>query len=248
MGADGPRVLWTDPTDGETEVRRRGPYLVGVDRLLLPGSVSRATVQIESGAVQAFVSVRFDPVDRVIIATPFFEQPLTPEVLWRLEVDGLRDLDDRSMDEPHVVAFTTRAELGPAYDPRVAGWEDVAPLFERSCTGAACHGPGDPALGLDLSSPEGVRETAVGVRSRQFPAGTVGAEGARGALSLAALPIVDVVAGSGRPATSYLLYKMIAPPQILGDPMPPPGSGHPPLDHEELRIVSAWVLAGAPTE
>lgn len=198
--------------------------------------------------MQAFLSVRFDPVDRVVVATPFFEQPLVANVVWRLEVDGLRDLDDRSMDEPHVATFRTGDELGPPYDPPRATWGEVAPLLERSCTGGTCHGPGEAALGLDLSSPEGVRGTAVGVPSRQLPGGTAGAEGARGAVSLAALPIVDVVAGGGRPASSYLLYKLLAPPQILGDPMPPPDGGHPPLTHAEVQLVSAWVLAGAPTE
>lgn len=205
-------------------------------------------MRVESGAVQAFLSVRFDPVDRVVVATPFFEQPLTENVLWRLEVDGLRDLDGRDLDEPHVTSFHTGSEVGAAYTQPAASWDDVAPLFDRSCTGAGCHGPGEAALGLDLSSGAAVRETALGVRSRQFPGGTAGAEGARGAVSLAALPIVDVVAGSGRPATSYLIYKVLAPPQILGDPMPPPDAEHPPLSHGELRLLSAWVLAGAPTE
>lgn len=241
-------MLWTDPADGDEGVARRGPFLAGVDRLLLPSSVSRTTVRLHSGTVQGFVSVRFDPVDRVIVAAPFFEQPIAPDVTWRFVVEGVRDLEDRSMEGTHTTVFETGAEEGPPYEAPAARWDEVAPLLERSCTGADCHGPGEPALGLDLSSGEAVRATAIGVRSRQFPGGTTGSEGARGAIRLSALPIVDVVAGAGRPATSYLVYKMLGDPHVLGDPMPPPGATQPPLTREEMRTVSAWILAGAPTE
>ncbi len=245
--AEGPRVLWTDPADGDEGVARRGPFLVGVDRRLMPGSASRTTVRLHSGDVQGFVSVRFDPVDRVVVAAPFFEQPLAPDVTWRLVVEGLRDLDDRSMDGTYVAAFRTGDAEGPRYEPTTAPWDRVQPIFERSCVGAACHGPAEPALGLDLSSPEGVAATAIGVPSRQLPRGTAGPEGARGAIRLAALPIVDVVAGGGRPATSYLLYKVLGDPHALGDPMPPPGGEHPPLEIEDARTISDWILGGATT-
>lgn len=221
--------------------------MVGVNERLHPASVSRATVRLHSGDVQAFLSVRFDPVDRVIIAAPFFDQPLAPEVTWRLVVEGVRDLDGETLDGSHVSVFRTGEDLGGEHEAPTASWSDVEPLFERSCTGAGCHGPGTAPLGLDLSSAEAVRATAIGVASRQFPGGTASVEGARGAISLAALPIVDVVAGGGRPASSYLLYKVLGDPHVLGDPMPPPEAPQAPLTQEEQRTLAAWMLAGAPT-
>lgn len=243
---DPPEVVRTDPADGAVDVPRRGPFLVEVDDRLFPPSVSRATVRVESGAVAAFLSVRFDPVDSTIVATPFFDQPLSTSVTWRLVVEGVRNLDGETMEGTHVTTFRTGEALGDPYVPESAGWADVEPIFTGACTGATCHGPGEAALSLDLSSAEGVRETAIGVVSREFPAGTAAVEGARGAITLAALPIVDVVAGAGRPATSYLLYKVLDDPHIFGDPMPPPG--HPPLTPEQIRALAAWILAGAPTE
>ena len=245
---DGPEVVFTEPPEAAADVERRSAFLVGFDERLLPASVTRSTVRIESGGVQSFVSLRFDPVDRVIIAAPFFEQPLSPDVTWRLVVEGLRDLDGVAMEDTHVTTFRTGAELGEAYDPPHAAWEDVEPLFERSCTGAGCHGPATPALGLDLSSAAAVRATALGRLSREFPSGATTIEGARGALALSALPIVDVVAGAGRPATSYLVYKVLGDPHILGDAMPPPDAAQPPLTMDEVRTLAAWIVAGAPTE
>jgi hypothetical protein len=242
-------VLATSPGDGAVDVPRRMPLRIEVDRPLLPRTVSRATVRIESGVSRPFLSVRFDLVDQVIVATTFTTSPLEPSVVYRLTIEGVRDLDDRELPEPFSMAFRTGTEPGEPLAPRGAAWADVEPIFERSCADTACHGPGAAVLGLDLSSAEAVRNTAIGRPSLQFPSATSSSEGSGGTLALAGLRIIDVLAGSGRPELSYLLYKMIGDPHALGEPMPPPGDrDHPPLTDEELRLVADWILAGAPTD
>jgi hypothetical protein len=97
-------------------------------------------------------------------------------------------------------------------------------------------------VGLDLSSRAGIERTAIGVRASKL-AGTTGDEGARGALQLAGMNIIDVVAGRGSPATSYLVYKVLGDPHVLGERMP---EGRPPLSEAELRMLSTWIAQGAP--
>lgn len=246
---EGPSIVASTPMDGEEAVPRRRPMVINVDRPLLPRTVNRASVALESGITSPFLSVRFDVVERAIIATTFTTSALEPDVVYRLIVsEDVRDLDDRPLVEPFEIAFRTSVELGEPLLPRSATWAEVEPILRRSCTGAACHGPGPAALGLDLSSPEAVRATAIGVPSRQFPSGATGSEGASGTLALAGLRNIDVLAGSGRPETSYLVYKVLGDEHILGDPMPPPGdAAHPPLEYSELRVLADWILAGAPT-
>lgn len=240
-------MLWTAPEDGADSVPRQGPIMIGLDRLIKPRTASRATVRLVSGSIQERLSVRFDPIDQIVIAAPFADAPLEPEVTYRLIVEDLRDLDDGLMDETFTIAFRTGRDPGPPYEPPEAGWSDVEPIFERGCSQAHCHSVDGPALGLDLSSPEGVRSTALGVVSGQLPGGTAGIEGARGALALSSLAIIDVAASGGRPQTSYLIYKVLGDPHILGDPMPPPDGPSAPLTQRELSLLASWILTGAPT-
>lgn len=240
----GPSVVSSQPSDGEEDVPRSTPYFIDFDTRLLPRSVARTTVRVESGVVRQFLSVRFDPVDQRIIAQGFGGEMLEPFTTYRLVVDEVRDLDDVRIAEPFEVAFRTNDEVGEAFSPTTATWSEVEPILTERCAGSTCHGPGRAVLGLDLSSGEGVRRTAIGTSSLQVRAGTVSVEGAGGAFGLAALPRIDVVGGLGRPGSSYLLYKVLGDPHIIGEPMPPAG---PPLERAELRIIADWILAGAPT-
>jgi mono/diheme cytochrome c family protein len=52
-----------------------------------------------------------------------------------------------------------------------------------------------------------------------------------------------VTAGRGEPASSYLMYKVLADDHIRGEPMPPSG---PRLDAEELELLASWIRSGAP--
>ena len=245
---EGPQITSTSPAAGDWDVARNAAFFVGFDRLLLPQSVSRATVRVHSGERQALVSVRFDPVDRMIVAVPFDRRRLEPRVTYRLVVEDVRDLADRRLSDTVTVPFRTGSSLARASRPPDVAYAEVAPIFADSCVGSGCHGGPDPAVGLDLSSPDGIRSSALGVPSSQIRAGTAGSEGAVGSVTLAGLPIIDVAAGGGQPARSYLVYKLIGDGPILGDIMPPLDSGRPALDHAAQRLVADWILGGAPTD
>ena len=245
---EGPQVTFTTPADGAREVPRNSAFGVDFDRLLLPQTVSRATVRVQSGARRMLLSVRFDPLDRAIVAVPFDERLLEPRVTYRLVVEDVRDLADGRLASSHEVVFRTGSSLVRAHRPPAVAYADVAPIFATSCGGGGCHGGDRPAMGLDLSSPEGVTATAIGVPTVQLRAGTAGVEGASGSLVLAGLPIIDVAASGGQPARSYLVYKILGEGPILGDAMPPPGHGRPPLAYAELRLILDWILSGAPTD
>ena len=193
-------------------------------------------MSLRSGSAGVLVSVRDDPVSREVVVVPFRGRPLFAHVHYTLTVDGVRDLDGAPV-EPARVRFTTGDRVGGGGPLGRTPWAPVAELFAARCV-EGCHGGERPAMGLDLSSAEGVRTTAIGVSAVQ----TGGRDGLplRG---LAGLPIVDALPAGGRPATSYLVYKMLGDTHILGQPMPPDGAGP-----EETALVADWILAGAPTE
>lgn len=239
----------SSPADGDQEVPRLGPIYVQLDRRVLPQAVSSDSVRLFSGEVRASLRLFFEPVSRRIIVELVKKSPLEPAVIYKLSVEELIDLDGNRQKEPYEAVFrTTDSEPEPgALLPQV-GWPEVEPIFSGRCAGRSCHGPSAPALNLDLSSAKGVERTAVGVLSRQLSFGSIPGEGARGALSLAGLNIIDVQAGSGQPAGSYLIYKALGDPHILGDRMPPPDAGISDLTKPELKALSYWVRSGAPTE
>jgi hypothetical protein len=188
--------------------------------------------------------VRFDPVERAILATSFDDRPLEPNVVYRFTVDGVRDLDDRQIETEYVARFRTGADVGePPLSPS-ATWEEVAPIFEARCATAGCHVADGAPYGLDLSSPEAIRATAIGRRSPRGGGAT--SEANRGSIFLGALSIIDVIGGVGRPDGSLLIYKVLGDPHVLGERMPPADAGEA-LSHEEIATLSAWILAGART-
>jgi hypothetical protein len=100
------------PQSGDQDVSRLGQFIAFVDRQLLPRTVSPATVRLRSGGIEHRTSVRFDPVERAILATSFDDRPLEPNVVYRFTVDGVRDLDDRQIETEYVARFRTGADVG----------------------------------------------------------------------------------------------------------------------------------------
>lgn len=240
--ADGPRVIASDPADGDQGVDRAVVARVFFDRQLLPRDVHRGTVAIRSGERDAYLSPRFDPVDRALVIVNLGEA-LDPSVVWRVRVEGLRDLDRHAMQEPWEIAFRTGdAIVGEELEPPPT-FADVEPILRARC--AECHGGEAPVLGLDLSSADGVRRTAIGVPAEQARVGVQGERPWHGTSTLTGLARIDVIGGVGRPAYSYLVYKLLGDEHAAGDRMPP--SPSPPLPAAELRVLSRWILAGAPT-
>jgi hypothetical protein len=206
--------------------------------------VSPATVRLRSGDIEHRTSVRFDPVERAIVATAFGDGPLEPSVTYRFTVDGVRDLDDRQIATEYVARFRTGTELGEPPRSPSATWEEVAPIFETRCATPGCHVPETAPYGLDLSSPAAIRSTAIGRRTPRGGGATTEAD--RGSIFLGALSIIDVVGGVGRPDGSLLVYKVLGDPHVAGERMPP-GPLSDALSHTEIATLSAWILAGAPT-
>lgn len=234
-------VIASDPGNGAQGVDRAARLRVFFDRLLLPLDVHRGHVLLRSGELSVFVELRYDPIERAVIVES--ESALDPDVVWRLRVEGLRDLDRREM-EPWEIAFRTGSEaIGE--DPEAVSFADVAPIFEARCASAECHAGPSAVLGLDLSSAEGVRSTAVGVAAQQARVG-VSDRPWLGTSTLAGLARVEVVAGVGRPGDSYLVYKVLGDPHVWGARMPP--EPEPPLGAEELDLLGRWIQAGAPTD
>lgn len=241
-------VISSTPKDGDRDVPRLGPISVELDRRILPHTVDSAPIQVKSSDVSAYFRPIIEPVGRLIRLELYPRYPLEPGVTYRLVMDGLIDLDGGWQDKPYEAFFRTAQDLG-SYSPFPrATWSEVAPIFSASCSLANCHGSRDPALKLDLSGPAGVERTAVRVRSQQLPFDLISAEGARGALSLSGLKIIEAQPGAGRPVSSYLMYKVLEDSHILGDSMPPPESSVPRLSKSELKLLSYWIIAGAPTE
>lgn len=201
------------------------------DRRLAPWTVHRGTVRIGSGGSSAFLSVRYDPVRLEIVALPF-ARPLIANVEYTIFVEGARDLDG-VLVEPFESRFSTGAHEGEASTSGTTLWADIEAIVIERC--AECHDADDP-LGLDLSSAEGWATTAFGV-----PAVQTGGREAFPERGLGGLPRVDLIAGSGRPATSYLVYKMLGDPHVIGERMPP----EEPLSVAEIAAIADWITGGA---
>jgi cytochrome c551/c552 len=239
---EGPRVVGTWPADGAEGVPRAGELEVRFDRRVLPRSVSRGTVYVESGPVRPLSSVRYDVVRAAAYLAPFDGRPLEAGVVYRLVVDGVEDVYGVPMRAPVTVRFRTGEALGdpPAPPPR-AGWDAARVVLVARCASVGCHAGDRPAVGLALDDAAGVRATAIGRIARTAPA--LGAEGGAGAPALAGLPIIDVLAGEGRPETSWLVYGILRDARLPVSPMPPDAA----LSPEERDTLVAWIRAGAPT-
>jgi Bacterial Ig-like domain len=232
------------PRDGEQGVARARPLRVQLDRRVLPRSVSRANVRLRSGAYAPPIELRYELLTREIVLAFDAAAPLRANTTYGLEVEGLIDLDGFEQPEPWSVLFRTGDALDddPLPQPADAPGAALALLSER-CASAGCHTAASPAAALDLSSALGVERTALRT-SGQLELGSLGEQGASGVLWVPATRIVDVVAGVGQPASSYLMYKVIGDDHIVGDPMPPTG---PRLRMEDLELLVGWIRRGAPT-
>lgn len=240
--SEAPWSFEVEPAPGASGVPRRPVITVQLDRRVLPQGVGNG-VWLASGGTRPAVSVEYDPLDRALHLQPLY--PLLSQTAYSVQVEGLEDLEGRRQPKPYVVAFATGDDAERGAGLPVASWQDIEPLLLERCAVDGCHGGSDPAAGLDLGSPGGVEDTAIGVVSRRSRAGTLGPEVPRGVGTLAGLPLVDRVAGRGRVGSSYLLYKVLGDPHVLGQAMPPQG---PSLDPSEVALVRDWIRGGAPTE
>ena len=97
-----------------------------------------------------------------------------------------------------------------------------AVVFTTSCAFSNCHGGSNPQQGMDLSAGQAYSHT-VNVPSNEQPS-------------------VDRIE-PGSPENSYLWRKVTRDPSVSGAFMPLVG---PPLTDEQLDLLRAWILSGAP--
>jgi Bacterial Ig-like domain len=228
------------PADGAVAVAHGQRVVIRLDRRLLPRSVSPASVRISSGAVSVATRVRLQPVWGELWID--LERPLDPEVTYRLEVEGLVDLDGHVLAEAYSARFRTGLDAGAEVEQPELAPGAVLALLRTRCATVGCHAGPAPALGLNLEDHAAITKTAIGAASR-FAQGNVHDESVRGAFTLAGLRIIDIVAGRGQAATSLLIYKLLGDEHVPGAPMPPDAV---PLNRQEAELVSTWIEAGAP--
>ena len=213
---------------------------VATSARLDPATIDPSTVYLESGTVRPRSGVRYDPLARELEVTAL--ESLAPSVTYRLVLDQIGDLDGNILPERAVFTFVTGEDDSAPEERPVTTWGDAARVLAARCAVAACHDSGRRA-GLDLSNAAGVRATAIGAQVRGGP-GLGGREYARAGGVLGELPLIDVIAGVGRPEASYLIYKALGDDHAFGEPMPPPGG----LGRSEARVLVGWVASGAPLE
>ena len=222
-----PRVVDTVPLPSSQGVDRLAPLRVRFDVLLAPASVTREAVSLRSGPEAPFLEVWLDPVDNALVARPYRGRALVPNVRYRLEVQGVRDREGRTM-EPFALEFET-GEGATEPDLGQSTWDDVGPLFASHCV-EGCHDSTTAAAGVRLDDRAAARSTLVGVATAQ------GSSDARSLRGLQGLSLVE----EGDPGRSYLLYEMLDDPGTWGRPMPPEG----PLREEAVATVADWILGG----
>lgn len=215
---------------GSVGVSRRPSLEVIFDRPLLPESVSRASVSLWSGSTRFALSVEPDPTLPGLRARRLGGGALEADIEFELRIDGVRSLDG-ILSEPLELGFRTGENSDEDLLEPVP-WAEAQSIFDANCVD--CHQHGDV---LDLSSPDGIRTTAIGVPAsgREFRSPERG---------LAGLDRISLLGGVGRPGFSYLLYTLLDDPHLLGGAMPPTGALRP----EEILVLRDWIRSGAPTE
>lgn len=218
------------------------PITLRFDRLLAPSTVQRATVSLRTGALGVFCGVTYDPVARVVVVQPNPAE-MRPGLQYVLRVEpGLLGWDGSALAAPFTVRFVAGPRVSPpSPEPVPSLARDIAPRLAARCGDARCHGGVAPVMGLDLSSASALRATTLRVLARQRPEGPW----VQSAPRWGALPRIDpgVAEGQGRPAMSYLLYKILGDGPIAGARMPPEGDA---LTDDETTQIARWIAAGAP--
>ncbi len=163
---------------------------------------------------------------------PWLEVGKTYEIFFPIATSeagsfGLRAIDNATMDPAtQPLGFSIAPPTGnPPASPKIDFCTDVLPLFDATytdssfanfggrCTNRSCHGTqtGDAtysaATGLVLSTPEGIRHTALGVAASETTTGGTSTSLSPQFVFPAGMPIID----PGNPGDSYLIYKLLLP-------------------------------------
>lgn len=194
-----------------------------------------------------------------------------------------RPLDDALRADPADRSLLAKSSADAGISaPRALDYcDDVMPIMRTSCSAlGTCHSAPDqsvdggaPPMGLVLTTPAGIRNTAIGRASEQLDRGASSRSAPPGKTFGANMAIIE----PGDPGSSYLIYKLLSwgePPnasadplhvplasddvsrlrnRIEGQPMPPPAvldksSKVQPLSYDQAEVISAWIAQGAKTD
>jgi hypothetical protein len=182
--------------------------------------------------------VEVDVVRAGLVITP--RTTLDPDLEYDLEISGLRDLDGHPTSEVARVSFRTGRTID-ASPVEPASFDAVSAIFTARCATSGCH-VGDAALGLDLGSADGVRDTAIAVDASEVRPPVRGTYSTV-APAMTGLAIIE----PGSPARSYLVYKVLGDPHVFGSAMPPPDGegGEGALSVAEIATLASWIRGGA---
>jgi hypothetical protein len=211
------------------------PIRLGFDRFLDPSTVVRQSILLEDSSenIVSNALIAYDPVTLTVTLRPMAGQAwLTAGRQYRVVVSvpsfeggspfGLRAIDGATLAVPATLIFTagaagtgTGATTGSSAATTTTFCASILPEFGNACAYAGCHAPQtstrgfDAAapLGLDLSSPAGVRATAIGQVADESNTGPRAAVATQvpGAPFGIDMPVIM----PGEPGYSWLLYKML---------------------------------------
>ncbi len=232
-------------TDTAGHVATGGPIRFAFDRRLSPWSVDRNTVVLSSGTVGEFVFPWFDPLSNELVIE--LTRPLLPDTRYVLTLSGVEDLDGEILASPRQILFASSPVVTdlPEAPPPVR-FQDVRDLLVTRCAGSDCHSTADRAGHLVLEDALGIAATARGKPSRQVSSVQAQGDAARGA-GLVNLSVISDEGASSSVSFSYLIYKVLGDPHVLGEVMPPPAT-RAPLTSDELGLIARWIRTGAALE
>lgn len=226
------------------EIPSNSSVTLTFDRRLAPSTLTRSNIFMTTGPFNVYAGFRYDVVRRRVEFVPNSRE-LRVGLQYVFTVrKGVLAWDGAPLSAELRFRFvpTAPVTVTPRTPPSFA--REVAPLLRGRCARAECHGGPTPVMGLDLSSPRAIRETAVGVLSRERPSAR---EGSNETQDPNWGPLVRIdpgpTLGSGRPEYSYLVYKLLGDGPVIGQRMPPDGAA---LTDDEIARVADWIAAGAP--
>jgi len=213
------------PDDLGCGVPRNVAFEFRFDRFLRPDTAIRQSMTLYTGKPSnlvpssnrvAEITPAYDLVERVVRFSLPDGFVLHENALYTFELPvpdeaapfGFTAFDGAALapDTPRSVSFVTsnQTEERPA-EPAPPSCDVVVSLF-AGCASAACHGGETPRMGLDLTSTEAIRRTAIGRVAHQTEvADSAGVALQDPARMGVAMPIID----PHRPDNSYLLYKLL---------------------------------------
>lgn len=275
-GMDGERREVRLEAEGSTRIPPNAALTLTFDRYMLPSTVIRQSVCLqpltdvvqsyEDCAAAVFLEPRYEPTRREV-SLALKSGQLAKNTTYRLTIfvptdDGItvgfRAFDGAALAANVSFELRTTDEDGPASSTAPPEPSDLACALLAGC--ASCHAGGSAPMGLDLSSAEAARRTAVG---RAAHATQLGEHASVAETSPARFGRAMPIIAAGSAANSYLIYKLlIAEPDgslgegiaegererlraafVPGLPMPPPERAG--LTGAEITRFGRWIDAGA---